>query len=303
VSLEFAREDLITRDVQSTKRIRIYYLAANVPEVSVGEPVKARARSFYTSAKSKDDADIFFKGTIVTSSVGDPQYSIDSKAGYFRDIGMRWGSVGGQGTFVVDKAANVDPDSVTLGLSYAKVLVFAPATGVMINADAFGYEYDKSDETRNRRTTAFARLVVPSINLGGHRYLTGGLSGGYELGTNEKSTLKRTNTTIQRTVVGADGYLLIPALPGVGRVDVSASWLIRLLGSPEPFTEVSDTGTLTGIDEDARHLVVLDVALMFAKALGASISYRNGSEPPDFKKVSNRWTFGLTLKLKQSHKG
>jgi hypothetical protein len=44
-------------------------------------------------------------------------------------------------------------------------------------------------------------------------------------------------------------------------------------------------------------------ALMVSKALGFSISYRHGSEPPAYKYVKHGGEFGVVIKLKQVNKG
>ena len=44
-------------------------------------------------------------------------------------------------------------------------------------------------------------------------------------------------------------------------------------------------------------------ALMVSKALGFSISYRHGSEPPAYKYVKHGGEFGAVIKLKQGNKG
>jgi len=294
--------DRITPQIEEDERIRVHYLDANFPEVVVRAVKKTSADAFYAAAKAKADADLYFKGTIVTSSVGDPNYSIDSKVAYFQDLGANGGSMGARATFVVDNATNLDPDSVTAGASYAKVLVFGPSTGLIINADLIGFEFDKK-ETRNLRTTATVQLVVPSIHLGGYRYITADVSAGYEIGRNQTSTTPRDDAAIRRVLFGADGYLLIPSFWSIQRIEVSASWTVRWLGTAEPFTAATTGAAVTTTTDNSRHLVLADLTLMFNKALGASVGYRNGSEPPDFKEVRNRTTIGLVLKLKQAHKG
>ena len=78
---------------------------------------------------------------------------------------------------------------------------------------------------------------------------------------------------------------------------------VRLLAQDEPFTHRVDGTTITELSDDARHLFTVNAALMLTKALGFSLGYRHGSEPPAYKHVGHRAEIGFVVKLKQIDKG
>jgi len=286
------------------EEIHIRMLHANFPEVIVDQPVKQRAAAFYGAAKGKDDADLYFKGLIVAGNDASPSYSVDGKAGYFFAIGSKGGSVGAETTYLVDKASDLGPDSITAGVAYSKVFAFAAATGIIVDASVFDFEFDADNDTRNVVSKASGRFVFPSAHLYGSSYAAADVMGGYEAGKNQAASGAADSLgALWRTVLGANGYLLIKGVPGFDRIDVSAGWKVRLLAQDEPFTERVNDVLVTTLTDRARHIVTMTSALMVSKALGLSIGYRHGSEPPAYKDVRHRWEIGLVLKLAQVDKG
>jgi hypothetical protein len=144
-------------------------------------------------------------------------------------------------------------------------------------------------------------LVVPSVKVGTRSYVTGDLTLGYEAGRTEKGDTPAQR--IWRTVVGAGGYALLQGGPVVKRIDVTASWTVRLPAQDEPMTRLIDGVSSTTRTDEARYLVAVAAALMVNKAVGFSVSYRRGSEPPTYKHVKHRGEVGVVIKLKQVDKG
>jgi len=159
------------------EEIHIRMLHANFPEVIVDQPVKQRAAAFYGVAKGKDDADLYFKGLIVAGNDASPSYSVDGKAGYFFAIGSKGGSVGAETTYLVDKASDLGPDSITAGVAYSKVFAFAAATGIIVDASVFDFEFDADNDTRNVVSKASGRFVFPSAHLYGSSYAAADVMG------------------------------------------------------------------------------------------------------------------------------
>jgi hypothetical protein len=289
---------------QSTHQIRVQLLDANFPDVVLNQPRKQGAASFYGPAKGKDDADLYFKGLVVATTGSGPAYSIDAKAGYTRGLGSRGGSLGVTGTYVVDKASDIGPDTITASVTYDKVFVWGPATGLVLDVDPIGFELDSGKDTRNVRSAALGQFVFPSARLGPKSYATGDVLAGFEGGHNDTSTVSANSLGgFWRTVFGASGYLLLQGTPIAPRIDVTASWKVRLLAQDEPFTDARHGTQVTELTDKARHIVTVNAALMINKALGFSIGYRHGSEPPAYKNVRHRAEIGLVLKLKQIDKG
>jgi hypothetical protein len=86
----------------------------------------------------------------------------------------------------------------------------------------------------------------------------------------------------------------------IRRIDLSAVWTVRLLAQDEPMTRRIDGVSSTVQTDEARHLVTVTGALMVSKALGFSVGYRHGSEPPAYKHVTHRGEVGVVLKLRQA---
>ena len=286
------------------EEIQIRMLQANFPEVIVDQPVKQGATAFYGPAKGKDDADLYFKGLVVAGNDSNPSYSVDAKAGYFFAVGSKGGSVGAETTYVVDKASDLGPDSITVGVAYSKVFAFAAATGIIVDANVFDFEFDADNETRNVVSKGSGQFVFPSAHLHGASYAAADVVAGFEAGQNQAVGGPTDSLGgLWRTVLGANGYLLLKGVPGFTRIDVTAAWKVRLLGQDEPFTKRVNDVQVTELTDSARHIVTVTSAMMVNKALGFSIGYRHGSEPPAYKYVRHRWEIGLVLKLAQVDKG
>jgi len=288
----------------STHQIRVQLLEANFPEVTVRQPKKQGADGFYGPAKGKDDADIYFKGLIVGASGAAAAYSIDAKGAYYFPLGPKGGSLGAKATYVVDNASDIGPDSITANVSYAKVFVFAPATGFVLGSDAFGFEFDSKNDTRNIRSSATGQFVFPPARVNAKSFAAADVVAGFEAGHNSTNVVTANSLGgFWRTVFGANGYLLLRGAPGIPRIDVTGSWKVRLLAQDEPFTKRKDGANVTELSDSARHLVTVTGAFMVTKAVGFSIGYRHGSEPPAYKYVGHRGEVGLVLKLTQIDKG
>jgi hypothetical protein len=287
----------------ATQQIRVRLLEGNFPDVVIGEPKKQGVSAVYAPAKGKDDADVYFKGLAVGTSGSQPAYSIDSKFAYEHAMFTRGGTFGGAATYVVDKASDIGPDSITLTTSYSKVFVGRAATGVLLNVAPIGYELDAKNETRNLRSAANGQLIVPSLRVATKSYVTGDVTIGYEAGRTLKVGGLHDSTGIWRTVFGVTGYGLIQSGWVIKRIDITAAWTVRLLAQNEPLTKLVDGVSTTTKTDEARQVVTAVVALMVNKALGFSIGYRHGSEPPTYKYVKHRGEVGIVLKLKQVDKG
>jgi hypothetical protein len=286
----------------ATHMIRVRFLQGNFPEATIGEPKKSGTKTFYGAAKGKDDADLYFKGLVVTKPDASPTYTIDAKAAFYARLTDNRGAVGARMSYSVDKASDLGPDSITANISYSKVFVFGPATGLLLDVDAVGFEVDSENETRNFTSAAQARAVIPSVRIGSQSFGTVEGLLGYEIGENHKNQLQADLNTFRRTVAGANAYLLVRGVPIFSRIDVSASWKARWLTDEEPFTD-STEGAVPMLSTRTRHMFTLAAELMVNKALGFSIAHKHGSEPPKFEHVRHRTELGLVLKLKQVNKG
>jgi hypothetical protein len=289
---------------RTTHKIIIRYQQQNLPSVTLGAVYKKKgAEKAFTAAKGKKDADIYLSGSATGQRGSGPVYSIEAQAGYLHSL-RRAGSIGGKATFVSDSGSEIDPDSITLAATYQKVFVLRSPTGIILNSDFLGGEFDKKNSTRNLTTELDGTLVLPSARLGDNTFATMDFMGGFEAGHNYKHPLNPKGLgAFWRPKFGINAYLVALAPPRVfNRINLSANYLLRLPQSAEPFTEKINGSEVASFSKRPRHHFGMDLGLMLAPAYGFTISYRYGSLPPAFSLVDHKVSAGFTLQLKQANK-
>lgn len=287
---------------RSAHRIIIVYQQQNLPTVTLGQPKKRAAQKIFTAAKGQKDADIYFRGAATGQRGSGPLYSIEAKAGYLQSL-RRKGAIGGRMTFVSDEGSDIDPDSITATGSYQKVFVINSPLGIILNSDFFGGEFDKEGETRNLTTELDATLVLPSKRFGEQTFATMDFMAGFEGGHNYEHPLNPDGLGgFWRPKVGVNAYLVALQPKGFNRINLSASYLLRLPRSAEPFTEKIDGEKITSLTKRPRHYVSIDNQFMFSPALGLTLSYRYGSLPPAFNFIDHKVSAGFVIQFKQANK-
>jgi hypothetical protein len=287
----------------ATHKIIVRYQEHNLPTVVLGSPKKKGPQKVFTAAKGKKDADIYFSGSATGQRGSGPVYSIEAKAGYLQSLREK-GAIGGRFTFASDAGSDIDPDSITASGTYQKIFVFDSTKGIILNSDFLGGEFDKEGQTLNLTTELDGTLVLPSKHLGENTFATMDFMGGFEAGHNYKNPLNTQGLgNFWRPKFGVNAYLVALAPPKIfNRINLSASYIVRLPQSAEPFTQKVSGSNITSLTKKPRHHVDLDLGLMFAPSYGLTISYRYGSLPPDFKFVDHKVAIGFTLQLKQAKK-
>ena len=284
-----------------TQRIVITYQRGNFPSIVLNQPIKAGASAAFTAAKGKDDADIYFSGTVAGAHGSKPLYQFESKIGYLKSF--RFGSLGCKATANAAKESNIDPDSITATISYEKVFVLSPLTGIILQGDILGGEFDKESKTRNLTTGLDGILVIPPARFGEKTFASLDLLLGFEGGHNYKNELDPMGLgNFWRGKIGANVHIISRDLLGFTRVMFSTEYKVRILSALEPYTEKIGDRDVTTLTKKARHYIGADLDLMFSEALGISLKYRYGSLPPAFKFVNSSVSIGLTLQLKQANK-
>ena len=142
-----------------------------------------RTKPFHQAAKKKDDADIYFSGTIATSEDKKPNYSIDAVLAASADAGA-WGIFGARSTFVVDKEPTLDPNSITIGAAWRKVFAVSTASGLILRSNPFRGEFKREDRVRNGVTSLLATVVTKRAYIDDHTYVGINTVAGFEFGSN-----------------------------------------------------------------------------------------------------------------------
>lgn len=286
----------------STHRITVRFQLPNFPEFTVGEPKKTGAAKNFTKAKGKEDADIYFSGTVVGARGSKPLYAFESKLGYLFNLKKK-GALGPRAEVNAASQSNIDPDSVKASVSYEKLVVLGPARGLILRSDAVGLEFDTENRTRNLITELNGTFVLPPARLGEHTFAAVDFMAGFEGGHNYRHKLNEDGLgNLWRWKFGVNFTLVALKPPLFKRIDFNAGYLVRILSSAEPFTKTINDEDVTTLEKKPRHHVGSDLDFMFSDALGVTLKYRYGSLPPAFKFVDHSVSVGLTFKLKQANK-
>ena len=285
------------------QRLAVRFQFANFPEFAIGQPRKVGAAKNFAPAKGKADADIYFSGTAAGARGGKPLYSFEAKAGYFFDFKEK-GVLGPRAEINAASESNIDPDSIKTALTYEKIWVFGRAKGLILRSDALGLEFDKKNRNRNFMTDLAGTLVLPPHRFGEGAFGAVDFLAGFEAGHNFRHALNENEGlgNLWRWKFGADAYFVALNPPLFKRIDFSTEYKVRLLTSAEPFTETIGGRSVTRLTKKPRHYVGSDLDFMFSDALGVTLKYRFGSQPPAFKFVDHSASVGLTFKLKQANK-
>lgn len=285
-----------------TNKIIIRYQQMDFPDVVLGVPKKTGVRATFGAAKGKDDADIYFKGTVITEKNRKPLYSIESKFSYLFDL-QKKGAIGGKISADFAQESNLDADSIIATGTYEKILRFGPpSTGVRVVADFIGGEFDRKNKTRNLVAGVYGVLIIPGKRFSKNNSVTANFLAGFEAGHNYRNSLVEDGIgNFWRPKFGVNTYFLFRDPGPLNRITASAEYKIRLPRSAEPFTRFINDEETTFLTKKPRHDYLFSLDFMFTEAFGISVQHRYGSVPPVFKLIDNKVSLGLVFKLKQKN--
>ena len=279
-------------------KVLILLRMANFPEVILAEPAKTGIGKIYVSANGKKDANIYLSGNAVAAPGSGPKYSIDAKLSYLHFIGPL-GSFGGIASVIAEQGSDVDPDSITAAASYEKVFAFPSGTGIILQSDLVGGEFDRKGNNSNLVSTVNGKLVLPSAEFGTGHYGTVDIVAGFEGGHNYKNNITTDGIGgFWRWLVGADAYIHARKAAVFHEITFSLEWRLRLPREAEMFSR----GIEQSLTTKPRHHVQSSIDFMLSKVVGISLKYEYGSLPPAFKFVDDKLSVGFILKIKQINK-
>jgi hypothetical protein len=287
----------------STHRITVRFRLPNFPEYTLSQPQKKAPASAFTSAKGKEDADIYFSGTAAGARGSKPLYLFESKLGYLFKLGKKGGRIGPRAEVNAASESNIDPDSIKASASYEKIWVLGRAQGLILRSDALGLEFDTANRTRNFMTELNGTWVLPPVRFGDRAFAAFDFMTGFEGGHNYRHKLNEDGLgNLWRWKFGANAYFVALNPPGLKRIDFSMNYKVRVLNSNEPFTETINDEEVTTLKKGSRHHVSSTLDFMFSDTLGITLKYQYGSLPPAFTFVDHSASVGLTYKLRQRRK-
>ena len=254
---------VLSQDIDSSQyQVIVYFRHGDIPNVVVGRPKKVGVKAIFKAANGKEDADIYFSGTAAGARGSKPLYAFESKLGYlwrFKPL-----SFGFKATANAAEESNIDPDSITGAAAIEKIIVLSPLTGIILEGDILGTEFDKENRTRNLTTGLDARLVLPPKLLGEKSFTTIDFLLGFEGGHNYRHKLDSEGLgNFWRWKLGATGYIVARDFINLNRLVITSNYEVRLLNSFEPFTEKINDEDVVSLRKKPRHYVATDVDFMF----------------------------------------
>jgi hypothetical protein len=265
----------------------------------LSQTLKALQKPKLRPAKGKEDADVFLSGGFAAGKGESRSYSFESK---LRATGKALGGDLGV-TFTMDAAdePNLDPDSITVGSTYERIWTGPGSLGFVLTGAPIGAEFSRKESTKNLTADLLLHAVLPSLPIGRDVFLAVEPVVGGEGGRKIGSIPEGSDRDLLRGVLGVNAYLLAFS-PGLGleRVSLGAEFVGRFLATREPFTETVDGTETSQPRKGSRPHLGLDLVVQKSKAVGLTVQFRQGSLPPQFKKVDRKVSVALVVKLKKA---
>lgn len=277
-------------------------------------------RKTIVGADSKDDADVYAKGSYSPSINSPAQYSYDVAVGYglpyFTPRNPSLGRLGISTTASADKRKNIDPDSYYAGLFWQVYPVRMPhgvLQGVLVQVDTGGEFALKKLGNETTRTTNYLapapRLIFPMRlypfpnHGGGPVFATLKPLIGFDGGKNFENAVQPNGSgAIARLVAGADFDVTYkPKKPFLYSLTLSSSWRGRYPRHLEIDTTSKYNATKQDYDfsfnptKKPRNHVTSKLEWKLSEFFGITVSHEIGAEPPVFNYVDQSVSIGFTF--------
>ena len=284
----------------------------NLPHFSV-EKGTPPATQWVSSAKTKDDSNVYLSGTFAPAGGSSPSYTIDSKGSYilhsFENGAYRVSATGDVNT---DQKNTADPDS----FHWAIPAQYVSKSNFTAQLPTLGMELDKDGNAINlvsapSITRAFGHAFIsPDAKNPGTKKVTASigleLTAGLEFGANLKNDFAVANKTLGgqgwffRGVPAASIYLIVPRVWRLNRISITSSYTARIPTTNEVFIETRNTATpMPELSSNTRNFVQNAVNFMLTEYVGIQIKHQYGALPPAFNFVQNSGSIGLVFSLKE----
>jgi len=243
-------------------------------------------------AEDPDDADVYFAGRAKGARGKAGVFSLEARLRREWTKGNNeWGGIV---EVTAEEQGDIDPDSITGGLSFARMLSNRQRA-VRFAAMLVGGEFSRDDP----RTKGFLSsgqttwTVVPTV---GGRFAVD-LLAGYEVGHNFANAISAKGSgLVARATVGVDSYLRWDKRLGFNRITVTGSVLMRLLGRAEIDPDRPDGSDNPTLTKRTRHRAELDLNFGVNERFGLAIQIRSGPLPPAFEHVNRSIAASLVYK-------
>ena len=198
-----------------------------------------------------------------------------------------------------DEGTDADPDRITAGVRYRRVL--DPRTrGVILQVQPVAGEFGrKAPRTTTMLTTAqVEHVLVPTTGSAKARWAVAAL-GGIETGNNFSNAIDKDNGSgfVGRIRVAANPYVVLkPAKGPFKSLKGSAFWDARFLLNEEIDPGEPDSNRQPTLTRRPRQFLKVDFDLAVNDFVSLTLQHRWGYLPPTYKKVNPTITLSLTFK-------
>lgn len=267
-----------------------YARLPNPTVVSNGPAEQDEDVGLLVDADDPDDPDLLFSGKLKAQHESSPMFSFEARLRktWFQRRN-EWGFLG---EVIAEQQTNTDPDSVTIGSTYARVV---QSLRGKINALPFAGEFSRSDPTTrgwisgadfhwNLLPTQAAMVAVNVII-------------GAAFGNNLANAISDGGSgAIARGKFGTEAWTRWERVLGFKRATAIAKWTVLAPAEAEIDPERLDASGEATLTTRARHRIEADFELGFTSRFALVVQYRQGPLPPAFEEMKP--TVGVSLSYK-----
>ena len=287
----------------ATHSISVTFLRSSNLARAVSTPTAAAPSAVspgaFRAAATAQAADVYFSGKISATSHAKPRFSFEAKLQDDWELPGNRGHLGYLAEVAADEGDNVDPDRISAGVKYRRVLDSRPR-GLILQVQPVAGEFArKAPRTTTMLTTAHVEhVLVPTTGTPKARAAVIVL-GGVEIGSNLANAINKGDGSgaVFRVRVAANPYLVLKPDKGPFKnLKASAFWDVRFLTREEIDPGELDARQQPTLTRRTRQHLKVDVDLGLNDFVSLTVQHRSGYLPPAYKKVTPTVTVSLTFK-------
>jgi hypothetical protein len=301
LTLQLAPVDIAWLDT-GTHTISVTFLRSSNLARAVSTPTAAAPSTVspgaFRAAPSAQAADVYFSGKITAAGHAQPKYSFEAKLQNDWELRGNAGHLGYLAEIAADESTNVDPDRISAGVTYRRVLD-SRARGLILQVQPIAGEFSRNaPRTTTILTTAHVEhVLVPTTGSATARWAAVVL-GGVEVGNNSSNAIDRENGSglVARFRVAANPYVVLKPAKVFKSLKGSIFWDARFLASEEIDPGRLDPGGQPTLTRRPRQNLKGDFDLGVTELVSLTLQYRWGYLPPTYNKVNPTFSLSLTFK-------
>jgi hypothetical protein len=270
--------------------------AVSTPTAAVPSAVSTGA---FRAAATAQAADLYFSGQITATSHAKPKYSFEAKLQDDWELPGNSGHLGYLAEVAADEGTDADPDRISAGVKYRRVLDSRPRGAILQVQPVAGEFARKAPRTTTILSTAHVEHVLVPTTGSAKALLAVLVLGGLEIGNNSSNAIDKDSGSgsVARVRVAANPFVVLkPAKGPFQSLKGSAFWDVRFLASEEIDPGELDDNQQPTLTRRARQYLKLDFDLGLNDLVSLTLQHRWGYLPPAYQKVNPTVTLSLTFK-------